>query len=213
MYAFPQVGGLPPGSISLHLSTPGAPVINKPIECTGVHRLPTACSVAPGDVINAWRVPAARGGTSIVAAATPVVRATPRKWLCERRIAKHRQCSARDAVCGVTRRPAARSRNQQRGNRVPVACSSAQRSMQRIHPPRRRWRPPGAEQSGASVRATPCGYLRAVVCVGRLPDPTTAFAGSACSIIVRDRSEHEPLAVRFGPSPYTIVVDTALCPR
>jgi hypothetical protein len=44
----------------------------------------------------------------------------------------------------------------------------------------------------------PMCYLRAVVDVGRLPDPTTVVSGSASSGIVRDRSEGEPLAAGFN---------------
>ena len=42
----------------------------------------------------------------------------------------------------------------------------------------------------------PICNLRAVVCVGRLPDPTTVFAGPALLADVRDQSEHEALAAR-----------------
>jgi hypothetical protein len=38
--------------------------------------------------------------------------------------------------------------------------------------------------------------LRAVVFVGRLPDPTTVFAGPALLANVRNQSEHEALAAR-----------------
>jgi hypothetical protein len=38
--------------------------------------------------------------------------------------------------------------------------------------------------------------LRAVVFVGRLPDPTTVFAGPALPANVRNQSEHEALAAR-----------------
>jgi hypothetical protein len=47
-----------------------------------------------------------------------------------------------------------------------------------------------------SVRATPYRNLRAVVCVGRLPDPTTVFAGPALLANVCNQSEHEALAAR-----------------
>jgi len=43
--------------------------------------------------------------------------------------------------------------------------------------------------------------LRAVVCVGRLPDPITGFAGPALPTTVRDQSEHEPLAPAATPDP------------
>src|SRR5271163_4834260 len=59
-----------------------------------------------------------------------------------------------------------------------------------------RWLPRGAEKSDVSVRATPYRNLRAVVCVGRLPDPTTVFAGPALLANVRNQSEHEALAAR-----------------
>src|SRR5580693_5836861 len=59
-----------------------------------------------------------------------------------------------------------------------------------------RWLPRGAETSDVSVRATPYRNLRAVVCVGRLPDPTTVFAGPALPANVRNQSEHEALAAR-----------------
>src|SRR5271155_1281605 len=59
-----------------------------------------------------------------------------------------------------------------------------------------RWLPRGAEKSDVSVRATPYRNLRAVVCVGRLPDPTTVFAGTALLANVRNQSEHEALAAR-----------------
>jgi hypothetical protein len=47
-----------------------------------------------------------------------------------------------------------------------------------------------------SVRATPYRNLRAVVCVGRLPDPTIVFAGPALLANVCNQSEHEALAAR-----------------
>jgi hypothetical protein len=43
--------------------------------------------------------------------------------------------------------------------------------------------------------------LRAVVCVGRLPDPITGFVGPALPTIVRDQSEHEPLPPAATPDP------------
>src|ERR1700688_2230255 len=43
--------------------------------------------------------------------------------------------------------------------------------------------------------------LRAVVCVGRLPDPITGFAGPALPTTVRDQSEDEPLAPAATPDP------------
>jgi hypothetical protein len=42
----------------------------------------------------------------------------------------------------------------------------------------------------------PYRNLRAVFCVGRLPDPTTVFAGPALLANVCNQSEHEPLAAR-----------------
>ena len=48
-----------------------------------------------------------------------------------------------------------------------------------------------------SSRATPYRNLQAVVCVGRLPDPTTVFAGPALLANVRNQSEHEALAARY----------------
>jgi hypothetical protein len=47
-----------------------------------------------------------------------------------------------------------------------------------------------------SVRATPYRNLQAVDCVGRLPDPTTVFAGTALLANVCNQSEHEALAAR-----------------
>jgi len=46
------------------------------------------------------------------------------------------------------------------------------------------------------LRATPYRNLRAVVCVGRLPDPTTVFAGPALLANIRNQNEHEALAAR-----------------